>query len=96
MSVVSKERSSDRILVLQTMEGEKPLSSMGIIDPRLFNGENKLHAVRDARNSLWSLKYEMGSVPEILKQRFVSFPSLMQHTTKYFNRRNIQIVDIID
>lgn len=89
-------RSPDRILVLKTIDGEKPLSSKGLVDPRLFTGENKLHAVMDMQTTLWHLKYDQGIVPPPLKCQFTSFKMLRQHATEYFRSRNIEIVEIKD
>ena len=95
-SVSPKERKSDRILVLKVKDGEKPLSSTGLVDPRLFTGENKLHAVQNPRNLLWSFKYDQGGLPPVLKQQFTNFETLFKHATSYFATRNIEIVEVID
>lgn len=96
ISPESKMRSPDRILVLSVMEGKKPLNTLGAADPRLFNGENKLHAVMDQQTSLWKFKYDMGIVPEPLKCSFTSFSKLLEHAKMYFNKRNIEIKEIRD
>ncbi len=91
----NKVRSNDRILVLKPIEGLKTKSSTGIVDPRLFTGENKLHAIKD-KNALWSFKYERGQISGDMKTRFTSFEKLMQFAEKYFERRNIKIESVID
>lgn len=93
---MNKERKTDRVLELKPIEGKATLSSTGLVDPRLFNGENKLHAVMDTRNCMWRLKYEAGGLPEPLKQTFTNFTKLLEFTTRYFNKRNIEITRIID
>lgn len=92
----SKERSTDRILSLRPIEGLKTKSSVGAYDSRLFTGDNKLHAIMDQRTCLWYLKYEAGGLQEPLKQRFTNFKTLLDFTTEYFKRRNIEIKEIID
>lgn len=96
ISPESKMRSPDRILVLSVMEGKKPQSTTGAADPRLFTGENKLHAVMDQQTTLWHLKYDMGIVPQPLKCQFTSFRSLREYAELYYNKRNIEIKEVID
>ena len=91
-----KERKTDRILVIKPIEGKSTLSSTGLVDPRLFTGENKLHAIMDTRNTLWYLKLDSGGLAEPLKQRFKTFDSLLSYTKRYFDKRNLQITEIID
>jgi hypothetical protein len=92
----TKMRSDDRVLVLAPIDGTKPKSSIGIVDPKLFTGENKLHAIRNPNFSWWTLKYEHGGVPPVLQQTFMSFEDLLTFTKEYFKTRNIQIVDVKD
>lgn len=96
ISPESKMRSPDRILVLSVIDGKKPLDSIGNSDKRLFTGENKLHAVMDTQTTLWALKYDMGAVPQPLRCSFTSFKSLRQHTEAYFNKRNVEIKEVLD
>lgn len=93
ISPESKPHSPDRVLVLKAMEGKKPLNTSGVADPRLFTGENKLHAVMDPESCLWKLKYEMGIVPDGLKGTFTGFKALKKFADEYFGRRNIEIVE---
>lgn len=92
----SKERKTDRILVVQVIDGKRPKSSTGIVDPRLFTGENKLHLILDPRSRLWYFRYEQGGIPPILKQRFTSYDIALDFITKYLATRNLKIVEIID
>jgi hypothetical protein len=92
----TKERKTDRVLVLRPKAGEEAKSSKGMVDPRLFNGENKLHVTMDGQRLLWSFKYEHGGVPEALKQSFTNFPLAFEHAKRYFENRGIEIVDIQD
>lgn len=92
----SKLKSDDRVFRLDLIDKKAPLSSTGLVDRRLFTGENKLHAVKDPQFGLWSVKYQQGMVPEALKQQFTSFKVLVKVVTEYFFKRNIQIVEIYD
>ena len=76
MAVRNKLASSDRVLVLEVVDGEKPLSSTGLVDPRLFTGENKLHAIKNPQTCLWHLTYEMGVLPATLKGEYTGFNQL--------------------
>lgn len=96
ISPESKMRSPDRILVLSVMEGKKPLNTLGTQDPRLFNGENKLHAIADPQYGLWRFKYDMGIVPPPLQGSFTSFVALKKHADDYYAKRNILITEVID
>jgi hypothetical protein len=90
----SKLVSDDRIFKLALIDKKAPSSSTGLVDRRLFTGENKLHAVKDPQFGLWSVKYEHGPIPETLRQSFTSFKILVKVVTDYFAKRNIQIEEI--
>lgn len=84
-----------RELALVTIDGKAPINSTGLMDNRLFTGENKLRAYMEP-NGLWSLKYDSGILPEPLKQQFTSFSTLLRITKDYFKKRNIAIKEVID
>ena len=88
--------TNDRILVLQVMEGKKALGSGGIVDTRLFTGENKLHGVYDERTGLWNMKYELGAIPGALQQKFPTFDELRAFAEKYYATRNVEVTRIIN
>jgi hypothetical protein len=92
----SKERKMDRILVLKTKDGKKPKSSSGLVDTRLFTGENELHLICDERSRLWYFKYKMGAVPTPLKQRFTTYDEALAVARNYMERRDIEIEKVID
>ena len=92
----TKERSNDRILVLEVMEGQKAKSVTGLHDPRLFTGENRLHAIMEPQCCMWSLKYDMGGIPEPLKGQFTSFSKILETAKSYYRKRNIEITEVID
>jgi len=91
----SKMLDDDRILVLRVMEGKKATDSAGKLDPRLFTGENKLHAIFDPRTGMWNMKYEMGGLPGALQVKFMEFNELKEFAKEYFKTRNIEIVDVL-
>ena len=92
-----KLKSNKRTLVLKVRDNEKPKSSSGLIDPRLFSGENELYAVMDDVNCMWYLKYKQGGLPESLRNhKFTNFSTLLNYTKKYFLKRNIEIAEVID
>lgn len=88
-------RSDDRVLVLEAVGG-KPLNSKGLVDTRLFKGENKLHAMMDGQTCLWYLKQDHGILPEPLRQKFTSFRALRDFTEGYYGRRDVVIKEVID
>lgn len=92
---IAKNRSNDRVLVLEPMEGGS-LNSKGMADKRLFTGENKLHALLDPHNMLWSIRYDHGIPPQPFQQRFTSFPRLYNFVEDYYKRRNVKITKVID
>lgn len=96
ISPESKMKSPDRILVLKVIAGKKALDTVGVADPRLFTGENKLHAVMDEQSCLWKFKYDMGIIPEPLKGTFTGFKALKKHADEYYGKRNIEIVEVKD
>lgn len=91
----NKMNSDDRVLVLKVIDGKKAMNSSGLVDPRLFTGENRLHAVFDTRTGMWNMRYETGGLPGALQQKFVEFSDLVEAAKKYYAGRNIEIVDIL-
>lgn len=91
-----KMATNDRVLVLKTIDGKQPKGSTGVVDPRLFNGANKLHGVYDERTGMWNLRYETGALPGALQQKFSTFTELEQFAKKYFLTRDVEIVEIIN
>ncbi len=99
ISPVNKMNTTDRVLKLELIEGKKPLSAIGMTDPRLFKeGEdsNKLHAVMDPETCLWTFRYEKGAVPSALKGSYTGFKALKKFAEGYFLQRNIKIVEVKD
>lgn len=93
----SNHRTTDRLLVLEPEEGKKAQSSKGLDDPRLFSGENKLHALMDPETCLWGFKYDKGMSPPQLKDvKFTTFNAALKHASDYYKKRNIIIKEVID
>jgi hypothetical protein len=86
--------TGDRILVLEVIDDKAPKNSSGLVDSRLFKGGNRLHAIRNPQNYMWSMKYDAGGLPEPLKQNFTSFAKLKDFVTHYFHKRNLRIASI--
>lgn len=86
-------RSNDRILILERTD---PKSDLGLLDPRVFEGKNNLHAVMDTSNCIWNFKYEHGTIPPQLRGKFTSFPEAKRHAEIYFATKSIKIVDVKD
>lgn len=83
--------STEKHLILKVREGKKPLSaSQGIIDERLFKGENKLWAKYD---TLWYLAYDSGTIPPALQQRWTKYSYALKAAKEYFNKRNIDVLE---
>lgn len=91
-----KMQTNDRVLVLQAVDGKPVKNSAGIVDSRLFTGQNKLHGVYDERTGLWNMRYETGGLPGALMQKFGTFEQLEDFARKYFATRNVEIIEIIN
>lgn len=89
-------KTNDRILVLKAKPGQSPTKESGLVDNSLFTGGNELHAVRDNQTSFWTLKYKHGIVPQSFQQQFTTWQKLMDHVKGYYDKRNIDITEIID
>lgn len=92
----SKMKNNDRVLVLKRKEGKSTLNTKGITDNRLFTGDNKLHATIDTETMLWRFKFDSGLLPPEMKQSFTSFRKLLDFAKTYYDKRNIEISEIID
>ncbi len=91
-----KMNSSTRYFNLKLSEGTSARTDTGILDKKLFTGDNKLKAEMDQETSLWSLSYENGNIPQTLKQQFTSFSKCKQFADAYFKKRNVEIVEILN
>lgn len=94
---VDNIRSADRILSLAPIDGEKPLSSTGLVDNRIFTGEQQLHLKMDPQTCLWSFQYSNnGVLPEGLKGKYTGPRMALKLAEEYFRKRNIRITQIKD
>lgn len=96
IGVETNHSNPDRVLVLETIDDKKPKSSMGLVDPQLFIGKNRLHCIKDPQTCHWYFKYDQGILPQPLKDRFTSFKAAMRHAELYFRNRNLRIKEVID
>jgi hypothetical protein len=91
-----RNRSNDRLIVLKQIEGKAPMNSIGMVDKRLFDGKNRLHCISDEQTGLWSLKFEHGLIPGSLDQQFTSFGKALTKVKEYYDRRNVEVSEVID
>lgn len=90
-------RSTDRIITLEVMDGQKAKSSTGMTDTRLFNGGQQLRLTMDPNTCLWSFRYSNnGLLPGGLEGQFTGFKAGLKHAENYFSKRNIKISAIKD
>lgn len=92
---LKKVVSTNIILKLRPINGA-PKTEKGNVDRRMFTGENNIHAKLDPQTCLWSLEYDHGMLPGAFKQRFTNFTTLMKHVKTYFEKRNVEIYEIVD
>jgi hypothetical protein len=88
----TKNNSPQREIVLKPIDG-KATDSRGMVDSRLFKGDNKLKAIMD-ENGLWYCKFDQGILPESLKVKFTSVPKLVKFVTEYYKKRSVEVVEV--
>jgi len=88
--------SDDRVFVFHTIEGMEKLAANGLVDQRLFNGENKLHAKKEPETGLWYLQYDKGGLPPVLKQKWTSMKAMKTAAIEYFRKRGLMITEVED
>ena len=97
MNTETNIRSSDRILSLEVIDGKLAKNSIGLVDSRLFTGDQQLHLKMDPQTTLWYFQYtNNGLLPEPLKGQFTGFKPALKFAESYFNKRNIKITQIKD
>lgn len=92
----AKMHSDVRYIEAKPIEGKFTKSSGGLIDTRIFTGENKIIAERDPMTSFWTVRYEQGALPQAFRGSWTSFTRLMDYLKSYFEKRNIEVKEIID
>lgn len=85
---------TDRTFELSIIDGTLPKNSIGMVDPRLFSGGNKLHIVKDPETNFWSFRYEDGLPPKELRCSFTSATMAIRHAELYYRSRNLAIKEI--
>jgi hypothetical protein len=92
----SKMKDDDRILILRPMPGKTARDINGRVDPRLFNGDNKLHIIYNNTTGMWGMRYDVGIPPEPLRQKFTMFGDAVETARLYFAKRDVEIERIDD
>lgn len=92
----TKTQSDDRLLIIRPIDGKKPMSSTGLVDPRVYTGKPTLHAIKDPVYDLWKLKSEVGTVVEPLRQKWTTFKRLERDVNDYFSKRGLHIAQVVD
>lgn len=87
-------RKTDRTILLERIDPKN--KDNGMIDPKVFAGENNLHLVMDLVTGLWTFKYERGVVPGPLRDRFASPKQALVFAEAYLKTKNIKIVEVQD
>ena len=83
-----------RTLSLKPMQGGAK-DTTGLVDKRLFNGQNELYALMDTETCLWHLKQNDGSVdPKLRGKQWTSFKMLMNDVVPYYRNRNVEVTEI--
>lgn len=90
-----KNRSNDRVFVLEPIEGKFTLTQAGHIDTSIFKGKNNIHALINEFGN-WYLKMDHGMLPSGLKQQWTSFTKLEHFVKEYYLKRNVRVKDILD
>lgn len=96
LSVTTNHAATERQLILEVIDDKLPKSKMGMVDPDLMVGKNKLYCIKDPKVNHWFFKYDKGILPQSLKDRFTSFKLALKHAELYFRTRNIQIKEVKD
>lgn len=93
---MAKQAKTDRLFTLEIIDGKKPKNSTGMVDPRLFGGENQLHIQKDKETNFWYFTYDKGLPPKELRCMFTTFPAALRHAEQYYFYRNLTIKEIDD
>lgn len=93
-SIVKYNRANDIVFKLKAKEGGATFD--GLVDKRIFTGENNLHAIMDKQTCLWHLTYDNGTLPAQLKGQYTGFNKLFDTVRVYYGKRNIEITETID
>ena len=90
MEDFQRMNTDDRVFSFKVKPNFKKGTSM--VDPRLAEGKNRLHAYQDGATCLWFLQYDHGNLPEPLRgQRYTRFESLEQAVRTYYGNRGYDV-----
>ena len=93
-----KMHSTDRKLVLAIADGASAAkTATGMLDKRLFTGENSIHLKMEPDTTLWYFQYDQnGVLPEPLRCKFTGFKVAKKFAEDYFKKRNVVITEVIE
>lgn len=94
--VKDNNHSSERILVLEAIEGATIKDTKGNTRNSLFQGADNVKAIRMPNSNLWEFKLNSGGLTEAMRQKFTRFADLHKFAVKYFERRGLRIKEIIE
>ncbi len=80
-----------RKLNIAPIDGEKVVTSKGMVDPRLWQGGNELYAEMDNANCMWRLRYKHGMLPPQIQGVYTNFDKAFKAATKYYSTRGLQV-----
>jgi hypothetical protein len=86
--------TGDRVLQLTIKDGFTAATASGMLDNRLFTGENRLHVIKDPESCFWRFKYDSGAIPQTLQQSFTTFRAAFKHASDYYAKRNVEVKEI--
>jgi len=89
-----KQAKTDRLFKLNKKDGGSAKDVTGMVDPRLFSGDNHLHIKKDPETNFWYFHYDKGIPPESLKCHFTSFPYALRYAENYYLQRNVEIKEV--
>lgn len=81
---------------VKAKEGKKILGTTGLVDNRLFVGDNFFHLVMELSTCFWYAKMDKGVTPEPLRAKFTNYQKALNHLTAYLDKRNLEIKEIKD
>lgn len=95
-SYEEKMHAPMRELKVALKEGKTAKSSSGLVDTRLFTGENKLLCIMDEYGN-WFFKYSnTGLLPEPLKCKFTRVSKAIEYAKQYFAKRDLEVTEVKD
>lgn len=84
-----------RKLQITPLEGQTVTTSKGMVDPRLWKGENELYAEMDNTTCMWRLRYKHGMLPPQIQGTYTNFDKAFKAATKYYSTRGLEVTRVI-